>query len=596
MKCFLKLGRKVILNALTVTMVLGAFMVFMSVSVCAAEKSVTEQILDILLKNHEISQAQYDALLKQADAEKMAEAQKIVDAQKAAEAKIAALPAVEKKPTDFRAWFNKADGLHFTTEDKAFDMHIGGRIQADFADAEPDPALVTWANGIVKGVPGAAFSSKHGTSAPTAVDGYGDQLRRVRLDIDGTLWNNIEFIMQPDFAPSYKVTTAVNRTPPTGATTATLTTGAAITFADVWVGVKDIPLIGRIRVGQMYEPLSIEQMTSDNWNTFMEKALPVNAFIPGRQTGFETQNTACNDRIGWMAGYFFQQQAALSSNGVPLDTTGDLFSPHLDATQFAARLYGLPWYEKDGEHLLHIGVGYSHEFRSDTVSTISGPGFYNAGTLDFKSSPEANLFSPLVDSGYFLAKGVDILDPEIALVYGPFSMQAEYIYASASDVVNYQSGSPFTYTLGKGKKAKTIDYSPTANFDGWYAQASVFLTGEHRSYAKTASPATYQATFGRIIPNHNFNPLTGGTGAWELAFRVSQLDDNDTGAGFYGGMETDYTVGINWYLNPNVMVKMDYVHVEIGAHSTGVGTNNYYGNMPTSGSDDIVETRFQIAF
>jgi len=44
------------------------------------------------------------------------------------------------------------------------------------------------------------------------------------------------------------------------------------------------------------------------------------------------------------------------------------------------------------------------------------------------------------------------------------------------------------------------------------------------------------------------------------------------------------------------MVKMDYVHVEIGAHPTGVGNSNYYGNMPTSGSDDILETRFQIAF
>ena len=45
------------------------------------------------------------------------------------------------------------------------------------------------------------------------------------------------------------------------------------------------------------------------------------------------------------------------------------------------------------------------------------------------------MFNPLVDSGYFMAKGVDVIDPEIALVYGPFSVQGEYICAQADDVV-----------------------------------------------------------------------------------------------------------------------------------------------------------------
>jgi phosphate-selective porin OprO/OprP len=319
----------------------------------------------------------------------------------------------------------------------------------------------------------------------------------------------------------------------------------------------------------------------------MEKALPVNAFIPGRQAGIETQNTACNDRIGWMVGYYFQQQVAVSSNGVPLDTTGDLFSPHLDATQVAARLVALPWYENNGEHLLHLGIGYSHEWRSDNVSTTSGAGFYNPGTLDFKSSPEANLFSPLVDSGYFLARGVDIIDPELAMVYGPFALQAEYIYAMVHDVENYTTGKP----LATGKSA-----SSDASFYGWYAQASYFLTGEHRNYAKTASPATYQETFGRVYPNCNFDPRNGGLGALELALRVSQLDVNDFAAGFFGGMETDITAGVNWYLNPSVMVKMNYVHAMVDAHSQGGNGANYYGLMPTSGTDNIFETRFQIAF
>jgi phosphate-selective porin OprO/OprP len=341
----------------------------------------------------------------------------------------------------------------------------------------------------------------------------------------------------------------------------------------------------------MYEPISIEQMTSDNWNTFMEKALPVNAFIPGRNFGFTVQNTAFDKRLTWAAGYYFQQQVAYGANGVAQDTTADLFAPHDNATQIAARVTGLPWYENNGEHLLHIGFGYTHLFRSNNGQPDSSTGPYNnPAAIDFKSSPEANLFSPLVDTGYFFASGVDIVDPEIAMVYGPFSLQAEYIWVSATGITNASFTSSGTITQGP------IGNGSNANFDGWYAQASYFLTGEHRAYAKDASPATYMATFGRVIPNCNFNPVSGGWGAWELAARVSQLDVNDAKAGFNGGLETDYTLGINWYLNPNVMVKMDYVHATVDSHLAPAGTNNSYGTLGANGSDNIFETRFQIAF
>ena len=48
MKCFLKLGYKVTYKALTVTMLLGAFMVFMGGWACAEEKSAMEEFLDII--------------------------------------------------------------------------------------------------------------------------------------------------------------------------------------------------------------------------------------------------------------------------------------------------------------------------------------------------------------------------------------------------------------------------------------------------------------------------------------------------------------------------------------------------------------------
>ncbi len=50
-----------------------------------------------------------------------------------------------KKPTDFKTYW--ANGLRFTTDDRAFDIHIGGRTQVDIADAEPNNNLTHSAQG-----------------------------------------------------------------------------------------------------------------------------------------------------------------------------------------------------------------------------------------------------------------------------------------------------------------------------------------------------------------------------------------------------------------------------------------------------------------
>ncbi len=597
MKYFLRVGQKAV-KALTVTMLIGVIMVFMGGLAYAQEKSVTEKLLDIMLANHEISKTQYDALLKQAEAEKRAEVQKVLDAQRDAEAQAAAAQAAaaqaqtaqaatakvaaatpEVQPRDFHVYWQ--NGLRFTSNDLADDIHIGGRAQIDMGDAEPDTLLARTA------AKGSLLGTSFASTAKTG--GYGDQVRRARIQLDGKIWNNVEFNTQFDFSPSYTASYATN---PISTKTATLTTGNAVNFADMWVGVRDLPCIGRIRVGQMYEPISLEQQTSDNWTTFMEKGLPVNGLVPNRNVGVATMNTFFDDRLGYQAGYFFQQQVSYSTNGVAQDSTGDLFSPHLDSTNAAARITALPWFQNNGEQLVHLGIGYEHKFRND-IENNNGIG--NPGYITYSSSPEANMFSPLVNSGTFLASGVDTIDPEFAFVCGPFSVQAEYMYAMASNIASLpKTGFPTVGTAG----------SPTnnnASFHGWYAYASYFLTGEYRPYNRTASPQDYQATFGRPVPKCNFDPRNGGIGAWELAFRVSQLDLNDPTSGFNGGFETDYTAGINWYLNPNVMVKMNYVHAEVQGNTAPTTTppttlplgESFFG---TTGTDNIYEMRFQVAF
>ena len=93
---------------------------------------------------------------------------------------------------------------------------------------------------------------------------------------------------------------------------------------------------------------------------------------------------------------------------------------------------------------------------------------------------------------------------------------------------------------------------PNLRFDGYYLYASFFLTGEHRPYQKSSG------TFTRLKPKNNFSMSGQGWGAWEVVARYSSLDLNDNGID--GGQLDDYTVGINWYLNPQVRAMFNYVY------------------------------------
>jgi phosphate-selective porin OprO/OprP len=93
------------------------------------------------------------------------------------------------------------------------------------------------------------------------------------------------------------------------------------------------------------------------------------------------------------------------------------------------------------------------------------------------------------------------------------------------------------------------------SFDGWYAQASYFLTGETRPYkGKTGN-------FDRVKPASPFSLKNGGAGAWEILARYDNLDLNDADAGITGGEMSNWTGGVNWYLTDYTRVMLNYTHV-----------------------------------
>ncbi len=290
---------------------------------------------------------------------------------------------------------------------------------------------------------------------------------------------------------------------------------------DLYIGMQKLPGVGTLKIGHFKEPFGLEELTSSKYITFMERSLPA-VFTPGRNTGIGVFKEEFEGRLTWALGAFLDANDYGDEGGQE------------DSVSVTGRITALPWFEGK-EKLLHLGLAYSWRDATDK-------------DLRFRERPESHLTANrFVDTGTFAADSEHRLGIEAALVCGPFSLQGEYMF---SDVDGLAGG-------------------PEPSFDGYYGYASYFITGEHRSYKKGA--------FSRVKPKSNFLD-EGGAGAWEIAARYSSLDLTDEGIA--GGELDDITVGLNWYLNPNVRVMWNYVNAD----------------LDDVGDADIFQMRFQIDF
>jgi len=303
--------------------------------------------------------------------------------------------------------------------------------------------------------------------------------------------------------------------------------GSEVAFKDAYIGLVNVPVIRNINVGHFKEPFSLEELTSSKYITFMELSL-ANTFAPGRNMGFALYDTdALDKRMTWAIGVFR-----------PTDDDAEIKDN--SGYNVTARVTGTPLNEDKGKKLVHLGAAYSYVNPKD-----------NVGPVQFRSRPEAHLASRYVDTGGFLADNYNLYGFEAAAVFNSLSVQGEYMIA---DVDSAAAGDP--------------------TLDGYYVEASYYLTGENRSYKEGA--------FDRTKVKKNFLQ-NGGWGAWQVALRYSSVDLND--AGLAGGEEDNISAGINWHLNNNTRVMFNYVHADIEG-----GAGQDFGNL------DTFQTRFQIDF
>lgn len=405
------------------------------------------------------------------DYELLANAAKDKEEQAAAE-KEEIMTKVDSKPSSIVTLDKK--GLNFESSDKAFTANIGGRIHADYAFIDDN------------------YFDRNVDSVGEF--GNGAKFRRARIGMEGTMFTDWTYALEINYGQD-----------------------EATEFTDATIGYEGFENV-KLKLGRHKMPVGLEELTSSNRISTMERSGPTNTFALGRRNGLTVATGGSN----WTL-----TGGAYLGEGVESDGWEGKDSDY----GYAGRVTFAPIQEK--EKLVHLGASYHHvgfeeTFDGNNLGSNNGRLRARPGIHFFNDRP--------VQVNYGGTEDADTFGFEAATVMGPFSLQAEY----------------YTQQLNR-KEAKDADA------DGWYALATYTLTGEARGYKGGAMRT--------ISPK---NPVgKGGFGAWELVARYDVLDIWDSSAalentsGIRGTESNIWTLGVNWYVNDNIRFMANYVDADI---------------------------------
>jgi phosphate-selective porin OprO/OprP len=150
------------------------------------------------------------------------------------------------------------EGFHLVSPKENLKIKIGGKLIVDGGNIDADEELQR------------AFPN---------LDGNDINFRDFSVDIFGNIYDSVDFRFEIDFANAKDI-------------------------KDNWIRFSKIPYLKHTKIGHMKEPFSLEEQTGINSITFMERALPVQAFSPGRNFGLRYDHPVSDSPINWSAGIF----------------------------------------------------------------------------------------------------------------------------------------------------------------------------------------------------------------------------------------------------------------------------------------------------
>lgn len=333
--------------------------------------------------------------------------------------------------------------------------------------------------------------------------------RRVRLIVQGTVAHDFDFYLQPEFGYN-------NTYGDTNGTIASTPSAYGVALQDAWIDWKYFPDF-TIKAGKFKTPFDLENLQDTRYTSFVELGLTGN-LAPQRDIGAQVGGNLYYDWITYAAGIF--DGAADKENGYGGYSTGG----DTNSRSGTGRVFITPFKDTDLQVLQGLGVGYAASYGKEKGTDL--PTYISPG--------QAPVFA--------YNTGVSAAGPQLRT-----EPQAYYYYKSlgilGEKVDDYES---LQYTSGSHIIRDKVDNK------AFSVEGSYVLTGEDASY-------------NGVTPRHDFNLSNGHWGAFELVGRYGELkldssifSENFANLNTSISKENAWATGINWYLNRNVKLAVDF--------------------------------------
>ena len=323
-----------------------------------------------------------------------------------------------------------------------------------------------------------------------------------------------------------------------------------------------------LQVGNFKENFSIQRNTTSRYLQFMERPMVCSALAPSRHLGINAKYA--KDWFWFSAGAFTQEVAGSEEWTNVADNNKD-FGRNAGYS-LTTKVVFRPLYKMDNASL-HIGAAYS--YRTTKVSQATGEwGTYRASA---RNSTSINRKKYLDTNNLKDYDHNNLWTVELAGHWDGFRYEAAYI----------------------GDNVRFKDNGPAINLSGWYVQAGYLLFGGNQRYDANGGKYT------KIRPGRKWGDI-------ELCLRYEYLDLNAPQRNVFGGSAEAYAVGLNWWVNNNVKIQLNYQYnnndryangkdkLYVGLDAAGKPTRDYTKVVAESGKAGVdysmLALRFEIDF
>jgi phosphate-selective porin OprO and OprP len=328
-------------------------------------------------------------------------------------------------------------------------------------------------------------------------------MRRVRLNVEGTLFEHVDFRIMPDWG------------------------GGSATLFDAWLNLRYWN-VAQLQSGKYKAPFGLERLQSATALTFIERGLPTEV-VPNRDVGLMLHGAV---REG-----LFEYQLALM-NGVSDGGSGDGDSN--DGKDFVARVFAHPFKETTLAPLQGLGLGFA--LAAGDQDGASGTNYRTAGRNSF-----FRYASGTEEDGVRLR-----FSPQAYWYWGPFGLLFEWVRSSPElsrngvdadpDITSWQVAASYVLT-GEARTFRGV--TPASPFkpdgSGWgawevaarYGQLEIDDEVFERGFADPDSQAREAAAW-TVGLNWYVNPFV----KLSLNFDRTSFDDGAPG----GDRETESAV------------------------------------------------------